>query len=94
MRVVPAVVTGNSDDYAAFRPNLIDSRAFTVGTLPAVSMAKLAPNRGPRKAFLRRIQARLRKAHFVPTDGTLYRIDRCIGQLAVYERESDRGDQR
>jgi hypothetical protein len=55
MPVVPAVVTGNGDDYAASRPNLIDSRASTVGTPPAVSMAKPPPNRGPRKTFLPRM---------------------------------------
>jgi hypothetical protein len=65
--VVPAVVTWDSDDYAALLPNLIDSRASTVGTLRAVSMAKLAPTRGPRKAFLcRNVGARFREAHFVP----------------------------
>ena len=40
MPVVPAVVTGGSDNYAALRP--IDSRASMVGPLRAVSMAKLS----------------------------------------------------
>ena len=75
MPVVPAVVTGDSDDYTALRPNLIDSRASSVGTLRAVSMAKLAPNSGPRKAFFRwNLRARFREMDSAPTRRNLVPI--------------------
>jgi hypothetical protein len=62
--VVPGVVTGDSDDYATIVPNLVDSRATSVGTLPTVSMAKLAPARGAGRAFLRRSPARTEATGF------------------------------
>jgi hypothetical protein len=79
MPVVPAVVTRDSDDYAALRPNLIDWRASTVGTLRAVSMAKLAPIRSPRKVFFTsECSSPCVKHTSSRRDGTLYRFDRCI----------------
>jgi hypothetical protein len=62
---------------------LIDSRASRIGIPRTVSMATLAPTRGSD------VRARSLSRH----DGTLYRYDCCIGQLAVYEREINRGAQ-
>jgi hypothetical protein len=67
MPVVPAVVTRDSDDYAALRPNLIGSRASTVGTLRAVSMAKLTRFAALARLFYVGMFEPLREAHFLPT---------------------------
>jgi hypothetical protein len=83
MPVVPAVVTRNSDDYAALRPNLIDSRASTVGTLRVVSVAKLAPIRSPRKVFLRRNVRALARSTPRP-DAT----ERCTDLIVVLSARS------
>jgi hypothetical protein len=70
--ILPAVVTRNSDDYATLRPNLIDSRASTVCTLPRRFDGNTCPEPRPSQGFVSR--ARFREAHFVKTRRNLVPI--------------------